>query len=274
MSLCLLFRLPIAGALFIIVLCGDFAARLRAQPPSVAPTTLDFDNVVAPGNPDITGLEIDPWAIGAQKFHTVSLPDAGLLRFANNGTPFIASVGGGLDYPITIERLDGSPFSLVSFDAAEGFLDDLLAAEQGFASATKIEVEAALTSGFTVTLGFDLDGLRDGVGGVDDFESFHMSDGLQNVTSITFTGLSGNRRDAGFALDNVVVAAVVPEPATSTLIIAGIILVSVTVAARHRSEKLKGAIASRRSMPRINETDFLNTIEVASYVGNHEATVR
>jgi hypothetical protein len=217
MSLCYLARLPISAA-FIFSLLGGLASPLSAQTALGEPETLVFDNVVGPGNPDVTGIEIGPWLIASQKFHTVSLSDAGLLRLPNNGTPYIASVGGGLDYPITLERFDGSPFALVSFDAAEGFLDDLLAAEQGFTSATKIEVEAALTTGFTVTLEFDLDGRRDGPNGVADFESFTMPNELHSVTSITFTGLSGTLRDAGFALDNLVVAAVVPEPGSVTLL--------------------------------------------------------
>jgi hypothetical protein len=183
--------------------------------------TLTFDAVVGPGNPNVPGLQIGPWLFASQQFHTVSLSDAGLLGFANNGTPYIASIGGGVDHPITLERLDGQPFSLVAFDAAEGFLDDIAAASEGYISATTVEVEATLATGFVVTLTYDLDGLRDGPDGANDFESFTAIDDLRNVTSVTFSGLTAARRDAGFALDNVVVAAVIPEPASAvTLLIA------------------------------------------------------
>ncbi len=242
MRLCLLVCLPTRSAWFAILLflsCGVFTAPLRAQNPSSGLVTLGFDNDVGPGNPDVTGLQIGPWMFASQKFHTVSLSDAGLLRFANNGTPFIASVGGGLDHPITLERLDGSPFSLVSLDVAEGFLDDILAADEGFVSATRLEVEAALTSGFTLTLEFDLDGLRDGLDGVDDFESFSMPDELKSVTSVTFSGLAGGRRDAGFALDDVTVAAVIPEPATGTLLAAAGVF-ALVAALRKRMVALPG----------------------------------
>ena len=235
MSLCFLVRRQIAAAICFLLVGGVFVAPLSAQSVLGEIETLVFDDVVAPGNPDVTGIEIGPWLIASQKFHTVSLSDAGLLRLPNNGTPYIASVGGGLDYPITLERFDGSPFALVGFDAAEGFLDDLLAAEQGFTSATKIEVEAALTTGFTVTLEFDLDGRRDGPDGVDDFESFTMPTELHSVTSITFTGLSGALRDAGFALDNLVVAAVVPEPASGTLLAVAGGFLCVVAAARYQA---------------------------------------
>jgi hypothetical protein len=177
-----------------------------------------------------------------------------VLGFANNGTPFIASVGGGLDFPITLERADGSPFSLVAFDAAEGFLDDILAEQQGFISAAKIEIEAALSTGFTLTLEFDLDGLRDGAGGGDDFETFTMPGDLASVTSVTFTGLNAARRDAGFALDNVVVGVAVPEPASAMLLVAGVatLIVPMLSAARRRQRiKEEGSRIERENRCRV-----------------------
>jgi hypothetical protein len=210
---------------------------ISAQSPFNEPDVLAFDELIGPGSPDVTGLEIGQWLITSQKFRTVSPSDAGILGFVSNGTPYIASLGGGVDYPITLERLDGIPFSLIAFDAAEGFVDDMFAAQGGFIGATRIEVEADLTSGFTVTLEFDLDGGRDGPDGLDDFESFAMPDELRFVRSITFTGLVAAHRDAGFALDNLVVDTVVPEPsafvlaASATIILGGWRL-------RHSSKRL------------------------------------
>lgn len=202
----------VRAAAFSLIVAGGWLAPLCASPPLPEPQTIVFDDLVGPGNPTATGLQAGAWFFASQQFHTVSLSDAGLLGFANNGTPYIASVGGGLDFPIVLERNDGHPFSLVGFDAAEGFLDDIAAAEQGFASATQVEVAATLAGGSTLALTFDLDGLRDGPAGVDDFQPFAMTTELQNVTSVTFTGLAADRRDAAFALDNIVVAYVVPEP--------------------------------------------------------------
>lgn len=210
--------LPSSAGGLILFIAAVLASPLSAQT-SQPPETLNFDADIGPGNPNVPGLQIGPWLFASQQFHTVSLSDAGLLVFANNGTPYIASIGGGLNHPITLERLDGQPFSLLGFDAAEGFLDDIAAASEGYISATSLEVEATLATGFAVTLTYDLDGLRDGPDGIDDFESFTAIDDLRNVTSLTFTGLNGARRDAGFALDNVVVAAVVPEPAAATTLL-------------------------------------------------------
>lgn len=223
-----------AAVLFALLL-GSATATSFAQALG-APVTLVFDDVVGPGNPDISGLEIGPWFFASQKFHTVSSWDIGELDYADNGTAYIATVGGGLGHPITLERGDGSPFSLVAFDAAEGFLDDIIADQRGYISAAKLEVEATLSSGFTVTLEFDLDRLRDGPDGVDDFETFTMPGDLSSVTSVTFTGLNAVRRDAGFALDNIVVAAIVPEPAAGTLLVAGgaVLVASSLTAARRR----------------------------------------
>ncbi len=232
------------AAFFSLILGGGCFSPLLASPPLGEPETIVFDDVVGPGNPDLTGLQVGPWLFASQKFHSVSLSDAGILGFANNGTPYIASVGGGRDFPITLERDDGAPFALVGFDAAEGFLDDIAAASEGYISATSIEVEAVLTSGFTVTLAFDLDGERDGTGGVDDFESIATFDELRSVTSVTFTGLAGDRRDAGFALDNVVVAAVVPEPASATMLLVAVVAVASAMLVRRRN----GSAANRRTM--------------------------
>lgn len=253
MSLNLVVRSPRAiwrAAMFFVFTLGFGAAPLAAQPPLGPEETLVFDDVVGPGNPDVTGLAIGPWLFASQKFHTVSLSDAGILGFADNGTPYIASVGGGLDYPITLERADGSPFSLVAFDAAEGFLDDLLAAQQGFIGAQKIEIGAELATGFTLTVEFDLDGLRDGPDGIDDFETLAMPAELSDVTSVTFTGLAANRRDAAFALDNVVVAAVVPEPDALAIVASAVAMLVVAGATQHRR---KTSDAARQSFTSVSK---------------------
>jgi hypothetical protein len=217
-----------------LIFCGGLLAPLYATSPLGPSQTIVFDDVVGPGNPTTSGVQVGPWLFASLQFHTVTGYDSGLVDFVDNGTPFIASVGGGIDYPITLERADGRPFALVGFDVAEGFLDDIAAAEEGYVSATAVELEAMLSSGFTVALEFALDGLRDGPDGVDDFESFANIDELRSVTSVTFTGLAGTRRDAGFALDNVVVAAVVPEPASATLALAAVAAAATIAFVRRR----------------------------------------
>lgn len=203
----------------LLVISFSFAAATPARAVELGPPqTLAFDGLVGPGNREVTSVQVGSWRFAAGQFHTVSLPGGGVLEQPDNGTAYIASVGGGLDLPITLQRVDGSPFSLVAFDAAEGFLDDLLAAQEGFISAQKIELAAELASGLTVTLEFDLDGLRDGLNGIDDFEVLNMPVELGNVTSVTFTGVAGDNRAAAFALDNIVVAAVVPEPSSIALV--------------------------------------------------------
>jgi hypothetical protein len=233
---CALRRALIAVSLALI---SGSNALVFAQTPG-STRRLDFDDVttvVGPGNQDVTGLEIGDWFVASLGFHTVSDWDAGLLTLPDNGTPYIASDGGGDDFPIFIERNDGSPFSLVGFDAAEGFLDDLLAEQRGYTSATKIEIEAALSNGLTVTLEYDLDGFRDGPDGGADFESFTMPADLQSVTSVTFTGLSGLRRDAGFALDNIVVGIAIPEPASMALVAAGSVMFAIRLTSFRRRKR-------------------------------------
>jgi hypothetical protein len=212
-----------------VVACAAFAslaifttpsARGGVPPGEAIQEVISFDGQVGPGNPTLHELIVDGWRFSSAQFHSVSAPGAGSLVFVDSGSPFIASVGGGFDFPITLERVDGLPFTLRGFDAAEGFADDAAALLEGFSSATRIRIDGVLDDGGTVSFTHELDGVKDGPGGLADFASYGLSTDFRQLASVTFTGLgNGGDETAAFAVDTLTVA-YVPEPTTLASMIA------------------------------------------------------
>jgi len=124
----------------------------------------------------------------------------------NNSTGAINLLYG--DY-IRIELLNGGLFSLLSVDLAEY--------STVFSGQSRtITFSGKTINNVIVTQTFTTDGIVDGIGGQDDFESFIFSSQFDNLTYVDInTDL--------FSMDNLVVQAV-PLPAASWLFLSGIIL--------------------------------------------------
>ena len=155
---------------------------------------------------------------------------------ASEGTVDGISYGGTIHITRT-DTIHAKPkFDLIKFDAAELFLGG------GDVNSTDVVVfglKAGATLGFldgrildpsnTVVARFDLDGIRDGVGGVNDFQTFFLPSSFTDLTSVVFLG-TRNPDDtlfefesfSAFALDNILVTAV-PEPSTITLFSLGLV---------------------------------------------------
>jgi hypothetical protein len=188
---------------------------------------LTFDDAQS-GNRAIASYASGGWLVESTQFHTVTTPAAGLLALVDGGSPYAASVGGGLDFALTLSRADGRPFTLTQFDAAELFLDSTLAAAEGFATAADIRLSVRWPDGRMEISALSLDGIRDGAGGGADFETFTLAPELTGIAFVTFSGvrLTGEI-DAGFAIDNLVAA--VPEPASGALVLAAaVVLVGIS----------------------------------------------
>jgi hypothetical protein len=178
---------------------------------------LTFDDALS-GNRTVNSYASGSWLVTASPFHTVTLPNGGVLKLVDNSTPYIASLGSGAEFDLTLRRTDDAPFSLVRFDAAELYLDAALADIEGVATPTDIHIGAMWPDGHQSFHAFTLDGIRDGAGGADDFQTFITSSELSGVSALTFFGADlPNDRDAGMALDNLVVTAV-PEPSAAALL--------------------------------------------------------
>lgn len=122
----------------------------------------------------------------------------------------------------SFKAIAGTAFGMNSFDAAEVFTN--------FAGAPSLLVTGYKAGGGTVTQSFVLDGIRDGVNGVQDFQTFALSN-FSNLTSVTFSATGGYQY---FALDNVNVS---PVSETGSLALLSLGLGLMGMNARRRKQK-------------------------------------
>jgi hypothetical protein len=212
-----------AGLILAVSLGAFFSGAARAVTP-FDETTITFDDIGAPGNPDIMSLVNGDYLFTSQRFHTIANPSGGTLPLVENGSFFIAEEAGGVGHPITIARSDGLPFALLALDGAEAFLSDVEATLAGFPNAATLEITADVFGGGTTNISLPLDGIKDGLGGVADFQPFTLPQAFCGITSATFSGRTASGAQGAIALDNIRVAAVIPEPATIGFVLAAIVV--------------------------------------------------
>ena len=190
-----------------------------------APTVLDFDSQAA---------RLSLGNIDNGSFRTSS---SGGMGFVSGGSSFClpACADNGSHYllgmfgtSINVASTDGSLFSLLSFDGAEGHM--LLTA----LSASAIDVVGTLGSGGSVTARFALDGLNDGDGAGVDFQRFTLPGTFSGLSAISFRGVGGVFQM--FSLDNITLNAdaAVPVPEPTTLALALLALAGLGASAKRR----------------------------------------
>jgi len=123
---------------------------------------------------------------------------------ADNGTtdmmsfPFL-----GAPQTMTLTRVGGGTFSLLSFDGAESY------SQGSIVWASAIQANGS---------SFILDQVNDGSGGVPDFQTFAA--GLINVNSVVFSGVPNPSGNTHFKIDNLVVeATAVPDQGHTWLLL-------------------------------------------------------
>lgn len=147
---------------------------------------------------------------------------------AANGTATFIAGGLGLnpftDQPVVMTSAAGNSFYLNAFDFAE-FVGDSASYDKNELNASWIVLRGNLSGGGSVSQLFPLDGLNDGPGGANDFQSALLSPiwVVSRLSSLEFQGynLLGPTTPRGFMLDNID-STEVPEPGTLTLIGAGL----------------------------------------------------
>jgi hypothetical protein len=153
---------------------------------------------------------------GGSTINTTGVDYVYVDPFAGNDSNFIGT-DGNVTW-ISMVRLDGEPFPRRSFQASK-------MSNNGF-SATTLRLTAFDDHGGFQILDFGLDSITDGNGGLEDFQTFTLTDPFfSRVAVVYFEG----RRSPGtgrFVLDNLVV----PEPAPAVLLLGGLL----TLAARCR----------------------------------------
>jgi len=212
-----------------------FVASVLVVPARAAASTITFDDVAA-GNCGgyLTGTVSGGFLFSSQHHHVCNSVSGASIT--NNGTNHLAH---DFNTGVTMSAVGGAAFSLTAFDLSELFV---LA---NFAP--YLEVSGSLSGGGSVTTPrIALDGVRDGPGGVPDFQQVLLS-GFSNVTSVTFIGYSaafGGAPVSNFSLDNLVVgeATAVPDAGSAAIMLLGAMSV-LGVARRKRGPRRFGTLS-------------------------------
>lgn len=187
-------------------ICG-FAWDCRGQ----HTLTITFENppIPTPGN----GLTSETYLESGMEFRVLGsyLPGGGVVRFTSgywahpdNGTTYLLY---GAKNALAFSLISSDFFDLVSVDLAEGV---------GTVGPVAVQFTGYRHDGSTVTNIFTTDGIMDGTGPLNDFETFHFGAEFSNLLRVEIP-------TSYWALDNLVFS-IVPEPNTLALLSSGLLL--------------------------------------------------
>jgi hypothetical protein len=188
--------------------------------PSAMAAVITFDEISLPAditvpgsfNPVQTAATFGGFNFTGPHFHIIN--NTVLGQMVDNGTQY-AAFDPPLGQPITMTKVGGGLFALNAFDGAEVYLDGA----PGLSThdpALYIHVVGNLSDGSTLATDFMLDGLKDGPGGIADFQTFLFSSSWNDLVSVIWSGQSAAGAPGTMSFDNVVVTSV-PEPFTLSL---------------------------------------------------------
>ncbi len=191
-----------------------------------AAVVITFDDVVVAPNAILTSASSGGFDFTSSHFHVINSPTTcGFGGCVQNGTQYAAEDAPTLAGPVTMALSGGGTFSLASFDGAEMWLDSAAAAigtaAGPFPNALNIHVVGNLSGGGTISQDFLLDQIKDGAGGLADFQTFLFGPGWTGLDSVVWSGIDAQGGLASMAFDNISTS--VPEPSTLLLLAAAML---------------------------------------------------
>lgn len=139
-----------------------------------------------------------------------------------NGSTWIGWDNNGGTNTVTMSKVAGGVFGLNSIDFSEFFT-----ATNG----TQVQVTCNVNGGGTVSMTVALDGIADGAGVLNDFQTVTFN--WANLDSVSFVATAGGG-DRWFAMDNLVVDSANRLPEPGSLALAGLSLLVAAGARRRR----------------------------------------
>jgi len=175
--------------------------------------TVVFDDIPNTSNAIQTSVTSTGFDFNGAHFHIIDSPDPRVVR--NASTSYLTGeAANSLGKPVTMTKGGGGTFSLNAVDVAELWLPGEVNNDFFY-----VYISANVSGGGSLDMLVTLDGIRDGAGGVDDFQLVSFS-GWDNLTDVTFTGRNAAGAFGDYSIDNIVVDSNgrVPEPASFTLL--------------------------------------------------------
>jgi hypothetical protein len=190
-------RLALAGVTLLCAVADCFAQG-----------TMVFRFEVAPRG---AGIPVSSYTESGMHFWHPNGPEGlvllggGIPSLPDNGTGYLApGSAGALAFSFNTSPFHRF-FGLVSFDAAEY--------DTSLPGPVSLQVVGYGGQGLVVTNNIATDGINDGTGPLQDFETFHFGPQFANVYQIDIFG-------GRFSIDNLVISGV-PEPSASALVVLG-----------------------------------------------------
>ena len=175
--------------------------------------TVTFDDLTPAGNAIATAVTTDGFDFVGGHFHIIDTFDA---RLVSSGSFYLtAEAASALGQPVTMTESTGALFTLNGLDVAELWLPG-----ESLNDFLDVKLTGNQFGGGVLTHTVRLDGIRDGVGGVGDFQSVALV-GWTNLESVTITGQNSFGGFGDYSIDNLTVN-VVPEPETYALMLLGL----------------------------------------------------
>ena len=181
-----------------------------------AAATANFDDIPNTSNNIQTAVTSGGMQFTGDHFHILDSPDNRIVR--NASTSYLAAeAAASLGQPVTVTRTNNALFTLNSVDVAELWLPG-----QSLSDFRDVVFTGFQQGGGMLSLTFTLDGIRDGTGGVADFQTLAFM-GWTNLQSFSVTGVNANGAFGDYSIDNIVFDAAggVPEPSTWALLVLG-----------------------------------------------------